>query len=63
MKLAADAEAYRLQSINRNITEETIRNTLAEAWNGKLPTVMGGDMNGILDFRGLLNDENTEGEN
>ena len=63
VKLAADAEAYRLQSINQNITEETIRNTLAESWDGKLPTVMGGDMNGILDFRGLLNGETEEGEN
>lgn len=63
VKLAADAEAYRLQSINQNITEETIRNTLAESWDGKLPTVMGGDMNGILDFRGLLSGETEKGEN
>ncbi len=56
VKLAADAEAYRLESINRNLTDKTIQNTLAERWNGKLPTVMGGAA-GILDFSSLLEGE------
>lgn len=61
VKLAAEAEAFRLQSINENLTELTIQNTLAERWNGKLPTVTGG-VAGLLDVSGLLN-ESIEGGN
>lgn len=57
VKLAADAEAFRLQSINENLTELTIKNTLAERWNGKLPTVAGNGVAGILDIGALLGDE------
>ena len=57
VKLAADAEAFRLQSINQNLTELTIRNTLAERWNGKLPSVVGSGATGIMDLSALLNGE------
>ena len=54
VKLAADAEAYRLESINQNITDKTIQNALAEAWDGKLPVIFGGDSASILDVNGIL---------
>ena len=53
VKLAAEAEAFRLQSINENLTDLTIQNTLAERWDGRLPTVSGG-ATGILDVSKLL---------
>ncbi len=62
VKLAAEAEAYRLQSINENLTEYTIRNTIAENWDGRLPSVMGGAA-GILDFSDLLNGGASGAEN
>ena len=61
VKLAAEAEAFRLESINQNLTELTIQNTLAERWDGRLPTVSGG-ATGILDFSRLINGS-TEGGN
>ena len=54
VKLAAEAEAFRLESINQNLTEQTIQNTLAERWDGRLPAVTGGGATGILDLSGLL---------
>ena len=58
VRLAAEAEAYRLQSINQNLTEDTIRNTLAENWDGKLPAVVGnGGMAGIMDVGEILEGE------
>lgn len=57
VKLAADAEAYRLSNINKNLTDETIRNTIAERWNGELPTVVGTGAAGILDIDRLLDGE------
>ena len=54
VKMAADAEAYRLENINRNITDKTIQNTLAERWNGELPTVVGTGAAGIMDFSALM---------
>ena len=63
VKLAAEAEAYRLESINNNLTEQTIQNTLAERWDGKLPTVMGGSGT-IMNLTDLLGGTaNTEGSN
>jgi len=63
VKLAAEAEAYRLESINNNLTEQTIQNTLAERWDGKLPTVMGGSGT-IMNLTDLLGrTANTEGAN
>ena len=52
--LAAEAEAYRLQSINENLTELTIFNTIAEGWNGQLPSVLGAGATGLFDLSGLL---------
>ena len=56
-KLAAEAEAYRLESIANNLTDDTIRNTLAENWDGRLPAIVGQEgMAGIMDIGGILND-------
>ena len=57
VKLAAEAEAFRLQSINENLTGLTIQNTLAENWDGKLPNVVGSGATGIMNLSGLLGDE------
>jgi len=59
IKLAADAEAYRLQKIAEQLTEKAIFNTLAESWDGKLPSVIGADMAGILDLSEMLEPEKT----
>ncbi len=61
VKLAAEAEAFRLESIGKNLTEDTIRNTVAERWDGKLPSVMGADMAGILDIQDLMKGSSAEG--
>lgn len=50
VKLAADAEAYRLSQISKNLTQETILNTIAESWNGELPGVVGAGATGILNL-------------
>ncbi len=52
VKLAADAEAYRLEQIGKQLTDETIKNTLAERWDGKLPGVVGAGATGILNLDG-----------
>jgi len=52
VKLAADAEAYRLSQIGKQLTDETIKNTLAERWDGKLPGVVGAGAAGILNLDG-----------
>jgi len=54
VKLAADAEAYRLQKINEQLSEKTIKNTLAERWDGKLPGVVGANTAGILNLDSAL---------
>ena len=61
VRLAAEAEAFRLESINRNLTELTIQNTLAERWDGKLPTVTG-DANALLNLTDLLGGSAAQGE-
>ncbi len=50
LKLSADAEAYRLRMIGAELTEGTILHTLAGSWDGKLPSVVGADMTGILNL-------------
>ena len=55
VKLAAEAEAFRLKSINENLTDYTIRNTIAENWDGKLPAVVGSDAMGIMELGDILN--------
>lgn len=57
VKLAADAEAYRMQSEGRYVTAPLIDKILAETWDGKLPSVVGGDVKGILDVDSLLDAE------
>ena len=57
VKLAADAEAYRMQSEGRYVTAPLIDKILAENWDGKLPSVVGGDVKGILDVDSLLDAE------
>ena len=54
VKLAADAEAYRMQSEGRYVTAPLIDKILAENWDGKLPSMVGGDVKGILNVDSLL---------
>ena len=55
-RLSAEAEAFRLESIAGSLTDDTIRNTLAENWDGRLPAIVGQDgVAGILDINGILN--------
>ena len=61
-KAEAEAEANRL--ISESLTQSLIDYTYAQAWNGKLPTVMTGDgssMVPVLDVNKLLPE--TEGDN
>ena len=57
IKLAADAESYRLQKISEQLTEKAILNTLVSNWDGKLPSVVGADMTGILSLDELIEQE------
>lgn len=50
VKLAADAEAYRLEKIGEQLTQETILNTIAENWNGELPSVVGTNPMSVLNL-------------
>ena len=59
IKLAADAESYRLQKISEQLTEKAILNTLVSNWDGKLPSVVGADMTGILSLDELIEQEET----
>ena len=54
VKLAADAEAYRLENEGKYVTASLIDKILAENWDGKLPNVVGGDVKGILNVDSLL---------
>ena len=57
-KAEAEAEANRL--ISESLTQSLIDYTYAQAWNGKLPTVMTGDgssMIPVLDVNEILPDE------
>lgn len=61
-KAEAEAEANRL--ISESLTQSLIDYTYAQAWNGKLPTVMTGDSSSmipVLDVNKLLPE--TEGDN
>ena len=57
IKLAAEAEAYRLEKLAEELTEKAILNTLAQNWDGKLPTVMGDGATGIFDVTDLVAEE------
>ena len=54
VKLAADAEAYRMENEGKYVTASLIDKILAENWDGKLPNVVGGDVKGILNVDSLL---------
>ena len=60
VKLAADAEAYRMQNEGKYVTASLIDKILAENWDGKLPNVVGGDVKGILNVDSLLDTGATE---
>lgn len=57
IKLAADAEAYRLQKLAEQLTDKAILNTLAQNWDGKLPSVVGESATGILDLTDIVSDQ------
>ena len=57
IKLAADAEAYRLQKLAEQLTDKAILNTLAQNWDGKLPSVVGESATGILDLTDMITDQ------
>lgn len=57
VKLAADAEAHRLEVLSENISEELIKKTIAENWDGKLPAVVGSDTGGIMDIGSMIETE------
>ena len=60
VKLAADAEAYRLENEGKYVTTSLIDKILAENWDGKLPNVVGGDVKGILNVDSLMDTEASE---
>ena len=60
VKLAADAEAYRMENEGKYVTASLIDKILAENWDGKLPNVVGGDVKGILNVDSLLDEGETE---
>ena len=60
VKLAADAEAYRMENEGKYVTASLIDKILAENWDGKLPNVVGGDVKGILNVDSLLDTSETE---
>ncbi len=60
VKLAADAEAYRMQNEGKYVSSALIDKVLAENWDGKLPSMVGGDVKGILNVDSLLDESETE---
>ena len=60
VKLAADAEAYRMQNEGKYVSASLIDKILAENWDGKLPNVVGGDVKGILNVDSLLDTSEAE---
>ena len=60
VKLAADAEAYRMENEGKYVSSALIDKILAENWDGKLPSMVGGDVKGILNVDSLLDSSETE---
>ena len=61
----AEAEAEANRKISESLTQELINYTYAQAWNGKLPTVMtgeGGGMIPVLDVNQMLPEQNPDEE-
>lgn len=54
VKIAADAEAYRLEMESKHITDAVIQKETVEKWDGKLPTITGGDTVPILDTSAIV---------
>ena len=48
LKIAAEAEAEANTIITNSITDQIIDKTIADAWDGKLPAVVGGTDSGIM---------------
>lgn len=48
LKIAAEAEAAANKTIADSLTKEILDKTLADAWNGELPNVVGGEGNYML---------------
>lgn len=59
-KLSADAESYRLEAISKYITPGVIQMELTNKWDGKLPTIAGSGMTGIMDVSDLMDDPETD---
>lgn len=53
-RIAAEAEAYRLEMESKNITDNLIRKTMIEKWNGVLPTITGGNTVPLISADDLL---------
>jgi hypothetical protein len=49
VKIAADAEAYRLEMESKYITDAVIQKETVEKWDGKLLTITGSDAVPIID--------------
>ena len=54
VKLAAEAEAYRLENISKHLSGEIIEKALVDAWDGKLPAVVGSETAGIMNIGDLI---------
>lgn len=54
VKIAADAEAYRIEMESKYITDSVIRKETIEKWDGKLPTITGGQSVPILDAETII---------
>ena len=48
IRIAAEAEAAANKTISESLTDEVLQKMYFEAWNGKLPTVVGGNGDYIL---------------
>ena len=57
VKLAAEAEAYRLENISKHLSDEIIEKALVDAWDGKLPAVVGSETAGIMNISDLVTAE------
>ena len=54
VKIAADAEAYRLEMESKNITDAVIQKETIEKWDGKLPTINGGNAVPLVNAETLI---------
>lgn len=59
IRIAAEAEAEANKKIAESLTDEVLQKLYYEKWNGKLPTIVGGNGDYILPSDILKDDENT----